>query len=101
MARVGRDDGRAELDAGRGLRADGGGENSVHAEDVRKPTAREAVGLGALRLPDQALDGATRARDLADADADAHGGYLPDPSGLWNVPRSTSSRRTQRRQLHC
>ena len=75
MARIRRHDGGAELDAARLAAADRRRHDRVHAEDVGEPAAREAVGLGALRLRDEVVDARGRACDVPDADADAHAGF--------------------------
>src|SRR5262249_62419832 len=46
--------------------------DGVHAEDVGEPAAREAVGLGALRLRHEAVHVRGSARDVPDAYADTH-----------------------------
>ena len=56
MARIGRHDGRAELDAPRLAPAERRRHDRVHAEDVGEPSAGEAVGLRPLRLRHEAVD---------------------------------------------
>ena len=52
VARERRHDRGADLEPLRRARAERGTEDRVHAEDVREPATREAVGLGGLGLRD-------------------------------------------------
>src|SRR5262249_34356085 len=72
VARKGRHDRGAELDARRLPPADRGRHDGVHAEDVGEPSAGETVRLRTLRLRHQAVDVRGSARDVPDSDADPH-----------------------------
>ena len=80
VARIGRDDERAQLDALGDLAGEGEEHDGVEAEDVRDPGGGEALLLGALELLEEGAEAVARADAVADTNSDAHSSLLAPES---------------------